>query len=80
MMNAITHWIEEKLIAIWDFCAGALERDRLARKARPKREAEPLIVVPIPQARSKWALGLIVGALGVLLLRVGYLQVFNNDF
>ena len=80
MMNAITHWIEEKLIAIWDFCAGALERDRLARKARLKREAEPLIVVPIPQARSKWALGLIVGALGVLLLRVGYLQVFNNDF
>lgn len=80
MMNAITHWIEEKLIAIWDFCAGALERDRLARKARSKREAEPLIVVPIPQARSKWALGLIVGALGVLLLRVGYLQVFNNDF
>ena len=80
MMNAITHWIEEKLIAIWDFCAGALERDRLARKARPKREAEQLIVVPIPQARSKWALGLIVGALGVLLLRVGYLQVFNNDF
>ena len=80
MMNAITHWIEEKLIAIWDFCAGALERDRLARKARPKREAEPLIVVPIPQARSKWALGLSVGALGVLLLRVGYLQVFNNDF
>lgn len=80
MMNAITHWIEEKLIAIWDFCAGVLERDRLARKARPKREAEPLIVVPIPQARSKWALGLIVGALGVLLLRVGYLQVFNNDF
>ena len=80
MMNAITHWIEEKLIAIWDFCAGARERDRLARKARPKREAEPLIVVPIPQARSKWALGLIVGALGVLLLRVGYLQVFNNDF
>lgn len=80
MMNAITHWIEEKLIAIWDFCAGALERDRLARKARPKREAEPLIVVPIPQARSKWALGLIVGALGVLLLRVGYLQVFNNNF
>lgn len=80
MMNAITHWIEEKLIAIWDFCAGALERDCLARKARPKREAEPLIVVPIPQARSKWALGLIVGALGVLLLRVGYLQVFNNDF
>lgn len=80
MMNAITHWIEEKLIAIWDFCAGALERDRLARKARPKREAEPLIVVPIPQARSKWALGLIVGALGVFLLRVGYLQVFNNDF
>ena len=53
MMNAITHWIEEKLIAIWDFCAGALEGDRLARKARPKREAEPLIVVPMPQARSK---------------------------
>lgn len=80
MMNAITHWIEEKLIAIWDFCARAIERDRLARKARPKREAEPLIVVPIPQVRSKWALGLIVGGLGVLLLRVGYLQIFNNDF
>lgn len=80
MMNAITHWIEEKLIAIWDFCARAIERDCLARKARPKREAEPLIVVPIPQVRSKWALGLIVGGLGVLLLRVGYLQIFNNDF
>lgn len=80
MMNTITHWIEEKLIAIWDFCARAIERDRLARKARPKREAEPLIVVPIPQVRSKWALGLIVGGLGVLLLRVGYLQLFNNDF
>lgn len=80
MINSIMRWFEEKLIVLWEFCLGILERDRLARTVKPKREAEPLIVIPIPAGRSKFVLTAIVLGMLVLVGRVAYLQIFNNDF
>lgn len=80
MMNAIMRWFDDRLISLWDWCTKVIASDREARKAKPKRESEPLIVIPIPQARSWWAHRLIVGGLLVLVCRVGYLQLYNNDF
>ena len=80
MKGDLARWFEDKLMAFWDFCAGVIEKDRMARKAKPKREADPLIVIPIPAARSYWAFALIVLGMLALVARVGYLQFFNNDF
>lgn len=80
MKGDLARWFEDKLMAFWDFCAGVIEKDRMARKAKPKREADPLIVIPIPAARSYWAFALIVLGMLTLVARVGYLQFFNNDF
>ena len=70
MINSIMRWFEEKLIVLWEFCLGILERDRLARTVKPKREAEPLIVIPIPAGRSKFVLTAIVLGMLVLVGRV----------
>lgn len=80
MKGDLARWFEDKMMAFWDFCAGVIEKDRMARKAKPKREADPLIVIPIPAARSYWAFALIVLGMLALVARVGYLQFFNNDF
>ena len=80
MKGDLARWFEDKLMAFWDFCAGVIEKDRMARKAKPKRDADPLIVIPIPAARSYWAFALIVLGMLALVARVGYLQFFNNDF
>ncbi len=80
MRNLFMRWLEERLMALWDLVLKLLERDRVARKAKPKREAEPLIVIPIPPWRSYFVLFLIVLGMIVLVGRVGYLQLYNSDF
>lgn len=80
MTHPIVSWLEDKAIQIWDFFGRLLAQDRMARKAKPEREADPLIVIPIPAGRSYFAFTCIVIAFIVLLIRVGYLQVVNNDF
>ena len=65
---------------VWEKIVGAIMRDRQAKKAAPEREADPLIIIPIPKNRTYFAFFLIVLMFVVLACRAFYLQYVATDF
>ena len=71
---------ERFLLMVWEKIIGAIMRDRQAKKAEPEREADPLIIIPIPKYRTYVAFGLIVLMFVILACRAFYLQYVTTDF
>lgn len=72
--------LERFLLMVWEKIIGAIMRDRQAKKAEPEREADPLIIIPIPKYRTYVAFGLIVLMFVILACRAFYLQYVTTDF
>lgn len=72
--------IERLVLMVWEKIVGAIMRDRQAKKAAPEREADPLIIIPIPKNRTYFAFFLIVLMFVVLACRAFYLQYVATDF
>lgn len=72
--------IERFVLMVWEKIVGAIMRDRQAKKAAPEREADPLIIIPIPKNRTYFAFFLIVLMFVVLACRAFYLQYVATDF
>lgn len=72
--------IERFVLMVWEEIVGAIMRDRQAKKAAPEREADPLIIIPIPKNRTYFAFFLIVLLFVVLACRAFYLQYVATDF
>ena len=72
--------LERFLLMVWEKIIGAIMRDRQAKKAEPEREADPLIIIPIPKHRTYVAFGLIVLMFVILACRAFYLQYVTTDF
>lgn len=72
--------IESLVLMVWEKIVGAIMRDRQAKKAAPEREADPLIIIPIPKNRTYFAFFLIVLMFVVLACRAFYLQYVATDF
>lgn len=72
--------IERFVLMVWEEIVGAIMRDRQAKKATPEREADPLIIIPIPKNRTYFAFFLIVLMFVVLACRAFYLQYVATDF
>lgn len=72
--------IERFVLMVWEEIVGAIMRDRQAKKAAPEREADPLIIIPIPKNRTYFAFFLIVLMFVVLACRAFYLQYVATDF
>ncbi len=72
--------LERFLLMVWEIIIGAIMRDRQAKKAEPEREADPLIIIPIPKYRTYVAFGLIVLMFVILACRAFYLQYVTTDF
>ena len=72
--------IERLVLMVWEKIVGAIMRDRQAKKAAPEREADPMIIIPIPKNRTYFAFFLIVLMFVVLACRAFYLQYVATDF
>lgn len=72
--------IERLVLMVWEKIVGAIMRDRQAKKTAPEREADPLIIIPIPKNRTYFAFFLIVLMFVVLACRAFYLQYVATDF
>ena len=72
--------IERLVLMVCEKIVGAIMRDRQAKKAAPEREADPLIIIPIPKNRTYFAFFLIVLMFVVLACRAFYLQYVATDF
>lgn len=72
--------VERVVLMIWEKAVSAIVRDRQAQKARPEREAEPLIIIPIPKRRTYIAFFAIVVMFIILAGRAFYLQCVTTDF
>lgn len=72
--------IERLVLMVWEKIVGAIMRDRQAKKAAPEREADPLIIIPIPKNRTYFTFFLIVLMFVVLACRAFYLQYVATDF